>query len=595
MVAHLSTIRLFWSLAIAGMIGCATSFGAQPTVNMQLHDATTQKITVAMDVTPGDAIYQEYLDLAVDHPDITLSDSQTSIDAVNKYDPTFEESKPIFEAPFTMQATATAQRPGINDAHLHVTYYRRQGKQAETATFPISFQIAADNTIQEDVDEFFSNPDKETPAQTKPAPTQPAKKATWTSYVSTLLETTDDAWFRILLAFLLGLFLSLTPCIYPMIPITVGILRAQASSSIGRNFLLSLAYTVGLATTFALLGLLASFGGQMFGSLLAQPIFVLAIVALLAYFAFSLIGFYEMYLPTFMQGGSGSAKGGSVVGAFLSGAASGTIASPCLSPGLILLLTIVGTLGSTALGFALLFAFGMGLGMPLIAIGTFSGSIDMLPKAGMWMIEVKRLFGLVMLGMCFYFLSTIMRWHHLLWLIVAITAFVGIFYLWEGNKKGCSWRSFKNCLGGLLVAGSVVLFAYAYRETYQYQREETGAWMTEYQEALSVARAQHKKILLDVVSPYCSMCKAIDKKIFCDQKVIAALDMVVPLKIDGSDTSNGIHEELKKRFNIIGVPTFIIIDPEQDEIEVCRWTSDLYDLAPEEFVRILQLQSCEPR
>ena len=572
---------------------CAPSLIAQPNVTMQPHNDMTRDITIAMDIAPGDAIYQEYLDVAVDHPDVTLSEEKLSSEAVDKYDPTFEENKPIFEKSFTIQVTATASKPTIDDSHLHVTYYRRHGKQPETATFPLVFGNAEANA-EDDMGE--STQEATQSATTKPkTASAPAKKGSWTSWVSTLLETTDDTWFRILLAFLLGFLLSLTPCVYPMIPITIGVLGAQASKSISRNFLLSLSYTVGLATTFATLGLLASFGGKMFGSLLGSPYFILVVVAILAYFAFSLLGFYEMYLPAFMQGGGSSSKGGSVLSAFLSGAASGTVASPCLSPGLILLLTIVSSLGNIMLGFALLFAFGIGLGLPLIAIGTFSGSIDMLPKAGMWMVEVKRLFGLVMLGMCFYFLSSIMAWHILLWIAAATVAFIGIFYLYQGNKKGCSWRAFKNCFGMALVAASVVLFAYAYRETYQYRREESGLWMTEYQEALTVARAKKKKILLDVASPYCSMCKAIDKKIFCDKRVIAELDLVVPLKIDGSDTSNGIHEELKKRFNVIGVPTFIIIDPEKEEMEVCRWTSDLYDLDPEEFINILRLQSCQPK
>lgn len=164
--------------------------------------------------------------------------------------------------------------------------------------------------------------------------------ASWASYISTLVQTTESTSLRLILVAALGMLLSLTPCIYPMIPITVGILQSQGSRSIARNFCLALSYTMGIASTFALLGLLAAYTGLLFGSFMTKPLVIIPLVALLVYLAGSMMGFYEMYTPRLLQNGS-SSGGGSLVSAFLFGAASGTVASPCLSPGLILLLTIV--------------------------------------------------------------------------------------------------------------------------------------------------------------------------------------------------------------------------------------------------------------
>jgi len=572
---------------------CATD----PTITTKPLNAQRQEVTISVDVPEGDAVYHEYLKVDIDQPKVTLSKLTIDPPPVAQYDPTFEETKEIVTQPFTITFTANATGK-VTDANVNLSLYRRTTKRVETVSLPITFatQLAERSEAQNSESDETPSPQPKTQAQKTTQKGILDRLHEWGSriekYLVDLFNATDSPWMHILFAFLFGLLLSLTPCIYPMIPITVGILQAQGSKSIARNFLLSLSYAVGMSAMFAVLGAAAGMVSMLSG-LVPSWIFILLVVAVLAYFAFSLLGFYEMWLPQFMQVSTGS-RGGSFLSAFIAGVASGTVASPCLSPGLFAVLSVVSTTGSSAvMGFALLFAFGIGLSAPLILVGTFSASVDMLPKAGVWMIEIKRLFGLVMLYMCFFFLEKIMPWCHLLWLAAATLGFVGIYYLFQGSKKGCSWRVFKNCLGILLVISSVLLFAYAYRETYLRQQEESVRWLTEYQEALTVARAQKKKILIDVTSPYCSMCKAVEKKIFCDKQVVAEIDLVVPLKIDESDHTDTI-EDLKKRHNILRAPTFIIIDPEDDELEMCRWTSDLYDLDPEEFVNILRIQACRP-
>jgi len=352
--------------------------------------------------------------------------------------------------------------------------------------------------------------------------------ASFSDTVSTILTASSSSIVQIVLAALLGFLFSLTPCIYPMIPITIGILQTNSSSSVLQNALRALAYSCGIATTFALFGLASAFTGTLFGAYMASPYVIIPMVCLLVYFAGALLGFYEIYIPRMLQTHS-KAQGGSLLAAFSFGAASGTIASPCLSPGLVLLLSIVSTSGSLFIGFALLFAFGIGLSIPLMLIGTFSSSLQMLPRAGMWMVYIKQCCGLLMIGMCFYLLKPLIMPQ-------------------------------RNAHKGIRIA-----------------------WCKNYADAHAQAVAENKRILLEVNAPYCTICSAIENKFFCEESVCSALGNCIPVQINGADTSVTAHEELKKKYNIIGAPTLILIDPKTGA-EISRWGSELYDATVEEFV-----------
>jgi thiol:disulfide interchange protein DsbD len=420
------------------------------------------------------------------------------------------------------------------------------------------------------------------PIQSEPKKTTEKKSISWSESIANILKRTDSLGIRLLLVFLLGLLLSLTPCIYPMIPITIGILQAQGRKSFWHNFSVSLMYTFGMATTFALFGLLASCVGPLCGKLLVQPAFIIAFVTLLGYFAFSMFGFYDMYTPRFLTQQS-NFKGGSFITAFIFGAASGTIASPCVSPGLALVLTVVATLGSTFLGFLLLFAFGVGLSMPLLVVGTFSSSLNMLPSAGMWMIEVKRLFGFMLLGMCFYYLSYVAPFHILMGLVAATLIIVGIFYINSAQRSFGFWKSFNHLLGIGLIAGSVVVGYYgvtAYLlppESYCTTDQE----QMSYECARELALSENKKIFIDFWATFCPVCLAINKKVLPDETVKKSLENYIILKVDGTYDSNEPFATLEKKYDIKGFPTFLIVDPKTETV-IERLGAEIYDMKPTE-------------
>jgi len=213
------------------------------------------------------------------------------------------------------------------------------------------------------------------------------------------------------LAFVFGVVTSFTPCLYPMIPITMGILQAQATRSAWSNFLTAFSYVVGMATVYAGLGYVAATSSIMFGRWASNPWVILFVVLVFLYLAFSMFGFYEIRVPSFLTNrhvepqltvGTSNPVSTRLVKSFLFGIISGTVASPCLTPPVAILLTLVAKRGNPALGIAALFAFALGMGVLLMVIGTFSSSLALLPRAGQWMEWVKKFFGFVMLAMCAY-------------------------------------------------------------------------------------------------------------------------------------------------------------------------------------------------
>jgi cytochrome c-type biogenesis protein len=202
-----------------------------------------------------------------------------------------------------------------------------------------------------------------------------------------------------------GLLTSLTPCIYPMIPITAGIIAGTAGeqSSRSRVITLTLTYVAGLALLYALLGLVAGLTGTLFGTISANPWARLAIGNLLLLFGLAMLDVFPVSAPQRLTAWAGSLGGGSYPGVFLLGATSGVVAAPCGAPAFAAVLTWVSTTGSALLGFIYLFIFSLGMTALLVLVGVFSGVLVRLPRSGRWMIWVKRAAGVLLLLMAQYY------------------------------------------------------------------------------------------------------------------------------------------------------------------------------------------------
>ncbi len=207
-------------------------------------------------------------------------------------------------------------------------------------------------------------------------------------------------------AYLGGVVISFTPCTYPLIPVTVGIIGAQGTSSKLRGFLLSLFYVLGLAVTYAALGAVAALSGRIFGQLQTTPLtyFIMANICLIMGLSMLDVFKISIPIPQKLLQYSGGKKG--FVSSFILGAASGFVIGPCTAPALGVLLGFVALKTNVLQGIGLLFIFALGMGTLLILVGTFAGFISSLPRSGAWMTAVTRGFGVILIGAAEYFLYT---------------------------------------------------------------------------------------------------------------------------------------------------------------------------------------------
>ncbi|MFT6765228.1 MAG: thiol:disulfide interchange protein DsbD [Alteromonas naphthalenivorans] len=582
-------LYLLFALLIPAAVQPYTISSEQKEIN-----PTETEITLHVNLNPYEHIYEKHITLSSDNPHVKLSKWKTDHSSKDNYDKRLKTTCKSFGENFCINSVVTRTTPEAVHAKLHVTLASNQSPNPKEQTFDLKFKQS-----KEAVKETPSKPleiikeKKTTKVPSKEGATFMEVIKEYREQLKHTIAHTDSWSLRLLVAFLLGLLLSLTPCIYPMIPITVGILQSQGSKSILRNFLLSCCYALGLGTTFSIMGLIAASSGDAFGSLMVNPIFVICIVTFLLYFAGSLFGFYNLYIPRFMQNKTDVSKSGSALSIFIFGLASGSVASPCLSPGLALILTMVATMSSKILGFLLLFVFGIGISTPLIIIGTFSGSINLLPRAGMWMLEIQKVFGFMLIGMCFYYLSNVLPWYVILIGLTCFTAIIGYYYFSSAHKTTGLSNKIQNMIGVVALIITVFLCIESFQEMYYPQLNNAfeKTWMTDYNKAVTTAQKEDKMLFIDFWTPYCSICKAITATILKNPKVTQVLkDKYVILSVDASDSSVEPYKSLKSRYDTWGAPNLLVVDP-NDGKELKRWQSEMYDMEIDDVVKALNLYS----
>ena len=554
------------------------AFGYDISYREKQTDPENSTVYLHVSLKPNELIYEKEILLSIDSPSVELSEWKIDRKPALSYDPHFKEQRAVYDKDFIIEGHLTKksidnlpEATTPTNTTLHLFLASNNDHKPKEHLFPVTFKKTTSTSIISSTNHTIASEVEETIK-----PTEQNWKQ-WSETLKSKISATQSLPLRLLFCFLLGVLLSLTPCIYPMIPITVGILQTQGSTSILRNFLLSSCYALGLGTTFSLMGFLAASSGEAFGYLLGNPIFVVCIVLLLCYFAFSLFGFYNLYIPRFMQSKGSYTKSGSAFSIFLFGMASGTFASPCLSPGLALILALVASMANKLFGFILLFCFGVGLSMPLVIIGTFSSSITMLPRAGMWMLEVQKIFGFLLLAMCFYYLSAILPWSMILIMLTVFFLVIGFYYLRMHPQNFLS-RIIKNIVASLCIITAGFLAIQALHEYYYPEHEMIISlpWQTDYEIAVTEAQKQNKKLFIDFSTPYCSICTAITKTVLQDKDISKILqERYILLAVDASDSKVEPYKMLREKYDIQGVPTIIIVDPKTG-IESKRWMSEMY-------------------
>ncbi len=382
--------------------------------------------------------------------------------------------------------------------------------------------------------------------------------------------------------FFAGLALNLTPCVFPLIPITVGYFTQQTKDREGSAFPLALAYVLGIAVTYSVLGVLAALSGAIFGGALQSPWVVGLIVVVLLSLASSMFGLWELRVPSWAQRASGGRSG--VFGALIMGLVMGFVAAPCIGPFVVGLLTYVGQKGDPFLGFLLFFTLAIGLGVPYLILGTFTGAVNRLPASGMWMIGVRRVFGVILIAMAAYFAAPLMPGDSGRWLMAGVLV-LGALYLLvvdrTGHEQPTIDRVMRVLSAAMLVAG--VLMAPGLRS--HEAAEGTGGGHLEWQAydpgSAQAAIAGGAPVIFDFYADWCAPCRELDEKTFSDKGVMDALAGYQRFKVDLTRSSEA-NQVLTTEYRVVGVPTVIVFSGGEEIFRITGFEP------PERFLKRLQ-------
>jgi thiol:disulfide interchange protein DsbD len=373
-------------------------------------------------------------------------------------------------------------------------------------------------------------------------------------------------WLAFLLVFAGGILTSLTPCVYPLIPITVSVFGANESAGLFKSFLLSVVYVLGIVVTYAILGVAVASTGAVFGQIMANPWVVGFISVILVSLGLSMFGVFEIRLPYAVQNRLNTVGGTGFAGAFAMGTVAGVIAAPCTGPALAVVLTYIATTGSLFLGFWLMFTYAFGMGLLFIGIGTFSGLLSALPRSGGWMYVLENIFGIAIITMALYFLKDVFPpLQNFLENSLPFFAIAGglvLIGLWLGKLterfSGIpTGMKFRKAFGILLA----VLGTYMFVGGIQQPAGPHLDWVYDETEGLEIAKREDKLVMLDFYASWCVACKELDHKTYADPAVAAKLANYVNVKLDFTRSSE-ITEALTEKYQIPGLPVVIFLDAE---------------------------------
>lgn len=361
-----------------------------------------------------------------------------------------------------------------------------------------------------------------------------------------------------------GLALNLTPCVYPMIPITVSFFGGRNTGekpSQARLVAHGLCYLLGLAVTNSILGVVAALTGGLMGALLQNPLVLAFIAGILILFATSLFGFWELRLPQVLTQAAGKSYSG-YFGSLFMGLTLGVVAAPCIGPFVLGLLTWIAGMGSPWLGFLVFFTLSIGLGLPLFVLSLFSGQLQRMPRAGGWMLWVRKLMGWVLVGMAVYFIRPVIPGALKVILPAAVALGAGLHLGWiDKNREG--FRGFL-WLKALVGTGCLVLATFW-----------VGTWALKgpgidwqpYSESLIQKAVQEQKpVIIDFYADWCAPCRELENITFHHPVVVQlAGEHFLMIKVDVTKGGNPDHERLLKQYDVRGVPTIVFLDADGKE------------------------------
>jgi thiol:disulfide interchange protein DsbD len=369
----------------------------------------------------------------------------------------------------------------------------------------------------------------------------------------------------LLAAWVGGLLTSFTPCVWPLIPITVRFFAAMQGVSRRQVVRLALVYVAGMTLLYATLGVVFAASGVLFGSLLASPLFAGAMAVLCAAMAVSMLGVFTVQLPSALATRLSQVGGRSVGGALVMGLVSGLIAAPCTGPVLAVVLALVASSGQILLGLVLMVAFSLGLGLPFLVLAIVSGK--RIPTSGLWMDVVKTVLATAMLGVAVYFLQIAAPVVGELVRAVPFGAFVGLISILVGLALGAllfnlHGRPVARVIQGVTIALltlGVTLAVMGTRVTTTDPGVPGIRWVSTHDAGMARARAERKPAIIDFTADWCAACKELDRRTYVDQAVRAEATRFVMLKLDATEMTDAM-DAIFDRYGVLGLPTVVFID-----------------------------------
>ena len=536
-------------------------------------------LTVLWTIAPGYYLYRHTLGAETSSTAVQLGPPQLAA-GVPKFDEEYGDTQ-VFYGETAM--TVPLRRSGPEALNLPLTI-RFQGCKEDSICYPPQ---AIATTVE--------IPAAEIASEGTPATVLPAAPESEQDRLFTLIR--DGNLLAVMAMFAgLGLLLSFTPCCLPMFPILSGIIvghgqRDGAPLGSAKAFLMSLSFVLGMAVTYTLLGAIFAAAGSQVQAVMQQPAVIIGVALLFVALAMSMFGLFDLQIPaswqTRLNAISGQQKSGSFIGAGIMGIISAAVITTCVTPPLVAALTVIAKTGDVARGALALFALGIGMGIPLLAIGASAGRL--MPKAGAWMVAVKAAFGLMMLAMAVWMLDRL--WPGTitlaLWAVLLVIGgvFLGAFAPVDGTsalsrKLGKGVGIVAVLYGGALLVGALAGSEDALRplqfantasvaggvrdgesEGTAFTRVKTVA---DLDQALARATAEGRPVMLDFYADWCVSCKEMEKYTFPDPAVRTALANTLLLQADvtGVDADD---QALMQRFGIIGPPTIVFFSADGAE------------------------------
>jgi thiol:disulfide interchange protein DsbD len=387
----------------------------------------------------------------------------------------------------------------------------------------------------------------------------------------------------LLALFVGGLLLNLTPCVFPMLGITVSIFGVRRKEPVPKIVATAVLYVLGICLTYTVLGVVAALTGGLFGAALQSPWVPVFLGGLLLLLSGGMFGAYEMNPPTWLMDRLGGAQATNLAGAFVAGLGVGIIAAPCVGPFVVAVLALIAQKADVGFGVSTMFTLSLGLGFPYLLLATFSNLLQTLPRSGDWMVWVKHGLGVLLVGFGLYYLCVGLAPDLVAW-VPPVTLTLGGLWLGFIDKSAGTRGAFHRFA---IIVGSVALFSGVYEGSQLYRKQQHTLTFKPYDAAaVQASVAAGRPVLMDFSADWCLPCHEMELNTFTDPRVVASAKRFDRYKVDLTKYDSPEASALRKKYSVTGVPIVVFLGRGGSEVAEARVDGFL---PPERFLQQLEL------